>query len=577
MNVIVASDIVDQETFDSWIDNLHDDIRRDAAVLLHHRVAMRVAVYLNWESAAPKFRPVEMRLSAFRSNIISRVNNISDFNGIIDEEEYENAVGDAYYAFAIRDRHEDPLHRNFYTAALSSISFAPFVSYAAVGDIAAYVGTAAAAADEVNRAYNGCSGLLQALRSDAAILEAGGSLRELRKLPLWSNSVPHWWKSAHANLVDDFAREANIVDGWQIWLHWYNTIAVGNSAFDLPESIADDLEVRIAFGDGREDFWERSAAEINREIFGWLQDERKSLSNLLPEIEVLKPANAAVSRFEQNKLGKIAIVEDAPKAEKSRDTSECEEHYQEAKLKAFAVLELGSNKLARCYNPIKALADYLPSDFSQVSINRVWSKANTLRAILAEHEQELEKSRRDQNRDLVLEFESASKLRDCVSQLNVFLAFDEKGRELDRLSFGPEARRRSEGIVQAASPIINNMIQVAEGATANIVIGEHNRVANANHTIHGDQGVERVAQQDENFAIQVLMVGWRIAKNVLQSGSGESVIQVVLATGGQYGPDIIKFVAHYKSDFESLVATWSSSKEVLEIINAIAEIAARLT
>lgn len=191
--------------------------------------------------------------------------------------------------------------------------------------------------------------------------------------------------------------------------------------------------------------------------------------------------------------------------------------------------ELGSNKLGKCAQPVENLVKYMPRRFSDASINRLWSRANALRDIAAQHSDELGKLTIDRDSNLILDGDTFVKLETCVRQLNVLIAFDERGRELDRLSYGPEVRMRDEAQIAAATPIIQNIINVVDQATVNIVQGDHNSVAQASHNIHGDQALERVAGQELNLVATILMASRRIAIELSNTTlSVETIMQVAV-------------------------------------------------
>ena len=115
-------------------------------------------------------------------------------------------------------------------------------------------------------------------------------------------------------------------------------------------------------------------------------------------------------------------------------------------------------------------------------------------------------------------------------------------------------RKRDEVQIAAATPIIQNIFHVADQATVNVLQGDHNSVAQAGHNIHGDQALERVAGQELNLVATILLASRRIAVQLSDMPlSAETVTQVAVSAGGQFGPQILKFVAEHQDSFSTMI------------------------
>ena len=274
----------------------------------------------------------------------------------------------------------------------------------------------------------------------------------------------------------------------------------------------------------------------------------------VPSETDLQQPYQVTSRFVTLSSGQITLDADPLNAMAGRKRDDMQELYEDALVSVAVLHGLGSNKLGKCSEPVENLIIYMPEQFAGVSINRLWSRANVLRDIAAQHGDELGKLAIDRDLNLILDSDTFVKLETCVRQLNVLIAFDERGRELDRLSFGPEVRKRDEVQIAAATPIIQNIFHVADQATVNVLQGDHNSVPQAGHNIHGDQALERVAGQELNLVATILLASRRIAVQLSDTPlSAETVTQVAVSAGGQFGPQILKFVAEHQDSFSTMI------------------------
>ncbi len=122
-----------------------------------------------------------------------------------------------------------------------------------------------------------------AIDADVMALANGVSPSQLAGSSLWPVEAPNWWRNEltrfQAALVSSEHDNRRTQDrNWLVWFHWFNARAAGRPAFDLPDAIAENLEMRIALGDnGRTGFWDREPHEVNAEITKWVEAERAVL------------------------------------------------------------------------------------------------------------------------------------------------------------------------------------------------------------------------------------------------------------------------------------------------------------
>ncbi len=76
----------------------------------------------------------------------------------------------------------------------------------------------------------------------------------------------------------DFRRAFENQKIWAVWLEWWQARVDGAPSWGLPPALEQEVETRIALGDGRKDFWDRDPAEVNAEIAGWVEEARRKAS-----------------------------------------------------------------------------------------------------------------------------------------------------------------------------------------------------------------------------------------------------------------------------------------------------------
>lgn len=571
-----AIEIRDRESLLHWLNNRPKATRRQDSAILASRAALRVLPFIARADGSRESQFARLTMAVFRANTISRIAgtiptrditaaDAADADAYADPDSYADAYADAAadaYGAAVADAAA--------AAAAADAAYAASARAAAADDAAA-----AAAAYAAANAARATADTWSALSADAEVVSHQGTIA-LLSAPLWPGKTPDGWPDALKRLKTSLSARFP-EDHWSVWTDWYESIARGGSAFGLPAAIAAELEKRIALGDGRENFWDRPPAAINAEIAGWVaqahnEQEQQSDSALPDERSIPAPAQG-VTHFHTIPNGQIAFQPDQPEPIAGERKSDQEELYDEAREKALALHGLGANRLGSLANKVEALVRVLPEKYGDASVNRIWSRTSALRSDLLLSKEALKQPEAFRDRSLILESQCASLLEDTIHSLNVFLAFDERGRTLDRLKFGPEEMPRHDVMLNRAAPIIVNIGNIAEGATANIVIGEHNNVANLASTIHGDQEKLRVALQDENFIIAVLQTGFRIARAVHDAGATESVSNAVMAVAGRHGPDIVNFVAEQADHLKKFVELWETGASVVQIIDAIVRVA----
>jgi hypothetical protein len=524
-----ADHIKDEDSFKAWLNARPVVTRRVEAVALAHRAALRAMVILSHGPAG--FPDPNFLLATFRCCINSRLVAINPSRETMESAHSATEAGRT-------------AGFNFNTAMEAAAASASADS----GEAIAHAVRAVAVPSQY-----GSSGYdpdwLQ-LRDDATRLENGQTVNGLIYSRLWAEEREDRHKQ--------YFRFSGVLDemnfGFSIWRQWYEAAYAGLPAFGIRDAnLREALERDIAFGsrDGSpsEIIWGQEPHSVNEIIRVWVSsaqakdaDTDVAVSVEIPPVAAVGQPHGSVTQFTQGSNGEIIVLADPLSPAAGRDQADLEDLYDEARFKALDVLALGSNMLGSCFEPIQEILRFTPEEFQQARINRIHAKLSTLRGQVHLHEMQMAKPAGERDLSLLLQEEVAIKLSACVQQFNLLMAFDKRGRELNQLAYGPEARTRAEAVIEAMRPIINNIHIVGDSNTTTIVQGDHNAIVNAPRNIHGDQAVERVAQQDENLAMSILQAGWRVAKAVQEQGLAEPTMQFVVAQSGIHGPKVLEVI-----------------------------------
>ena len=294
MTEIPEGGFTDGGQLEAWLTKLPKKSQRPTSIIVANRAAIRIMPLIARQiSYSNSFI---LAMFVIRSIIISRV------GGKFANFEIINAASvagddDAAYAMSIfpTDYTE--------SAAAAAIAAANSVNTwdNRTADFVSTMSAAAAAADSVSRllAHNftnaahdhgyqphaaARSSYAKAAKDsfwlatthDAQAVEE--KTANFRDMSLWSGSAPNWWKEERDKFNLVLSSGLSSIAGsnpWLVWRDWYDSRVDGGPSWGLTEKIADELETRIALGDGREDFWDRDPAEVNAEIAEWVEDARK--------------------------------------------------------------------------------------------------------------------------------------------------------------------------------------------------------------------------------------------------------------------------------------------------------------
>jgi hypothetical protein len=505
-------------------------MQRVEAVALANRAALRTIV--NLDNGPAGFPDPAFLLAAFRCCISSRVVSIAPTRETMSSADAAAEAG----------------------RASGFVGFASATEAAAAGGATATVSEAVAHAVRSVAVPSRYGASIyepdwRELREDTTKLENGLTVNGLIYSRLWAED--------RTDIQKQYIRFSSVLNdmdfGFGVWREWYQAAYIGQAAFGIrSRPLLETLERNIALGSAngsRVNIWEQDLRTINRVIKHWVNDAQakdaitnKVISAEIPSDSAVKQPHGSVTQFTQGSNGEIIALADPLSPAAGRDLAELEELYDEARSKALDLLGLGRNMLGSCFVPIEELLRCTPKEFQQARINRIHAKLSTLRGLVFLHELQMVKPAGERDLTLVMQEEVAVKLSACVQQFNLLIAFDARGRELNQLAYGPEVRSRADSVNEALRPIVNNIHIVGDGNTTTIVQGDMNAITNAPQNIHGDQAVERVAQQNENLAMSILQAGRRMAIELQTQGVVEPTLQLIIAHSGTYGPKILEII-----------------------------------
>ena len=340
-----------------------------------------------------------------------------------------------------------------------------------------------------------------AVSNDANFLSQGGAVTELADRTLWPDATPPWayelWVKITAALPSG--------EGWAVWTRWYDERLIGapsrGEAYEL------------VFATVPEEVWKEGYAAANRWIKEHLPPEPQPQPDELPSIESLPAQIAAAAQFSEGGAGPIDIARDPARSDPS-EVEDQREHYSEARRKALDLHALGGNLLGDdLRRRVARLLEVMPADMDEMSIVKLWHRANSLRERLADHDQAVQRQKPGDDPDpAILAYAAAGPLRDFVKSYNIFIIGDARGRELDRKSLGPGERERDQAAIAAMEPVIAALPSEPEVATEAVpeILQELSDAAKAApKTLAGDQDVALARDSLWNLILAAIRKAYR--------------------------------------------------------------------
>jgi hypothetical protein len=224
---------------------------------------------------------------------------------------------------------------------------------------------------------------------------------------------------------------------WDVWTAWYEDRLKGHHRKE---------EHELAYVQIDNHLWNQGPAIVNAEI----KRRIKALEANPPPIDAIPEQEPRATRFGVNSDGLIHVVPDPPAPGTASDLFQTV-YYDEMRFKSQALVELGPNQLGDLGGPARRFREALKDRIEDISITSLWSRGNTLRRRLKAHDLSMSNGEPDPAR---LPPSVAETLGDLVDTWNIFIDRDPEGRELDKISLGPQEVQEAKQVVAAAAPII---------------------------------------------------------------------------------------------------------------------------
>jgi hypothetical protein len=324
-------------------------------------------------------------------------------------------------------------------ASADAADAAADAAYAATYAVQRHAGATAASKNYAARTF------WSAVSIDATSLEEGAAPSAIAVSALWPKGQPDQLRSLWQEMKA--ALHAAEQD-WQVWTIWYDDRLAGRVS---------DEERDLAYVRIEQALWDQGPAIVNAEIKRRIAE----LEPPTPPLESIPEQEPVATRFGVNSRGLIDVVRDPPAHGAAADPLQ-REFYEETRLKAQALVELGCNLLGALSDPANRFRAGLKDRIEDVSITSSWSHGNTLRIRLKAHDLSTSNEEPDPGRLHPLVAET---LRDVVHTWNIFIVGDPKGRELDEIRLGPQEVDTAKRVVAAAAPIVKALQQSENVAT----------------------------------------------------------------------------------------------------------------
>ena len=304
----------------------------------------------------------------------------------------------------------------------------------------------------------------------------------------------------------------------------------------------------------------------------------------LPPEDSIPGQISAATQFTSGE-GPIDVRADPPESDLQRE-AEQRVTYEEMRAHARELAGVGSNLLGGLATRVAQVVEALPEEFGEVSIRRLWLRANGLREILAAHDMALKRREgvKDPEPDAAeLPLSVAASLRAFVASFNIFIAGDASGLALDRQSLSPGDRERDEAALKAIQPMIADLPSAPEVATAaarQMLDEQLGAGKNAPEGALGDKDVALAHGTSGNFVVAMLRKAYGAAKaKILTVGGGVLVGGGLLCKGAvteagtkiveENWPQIVEFVHRHAPELTTFVEKVWNAPGLVQIIEVI--------
>jgi hypothetical protein len=444
------------------------------------------------------------------------------------------------------------------------------------------------AVEQVNDPVLLRSVIAQADRYDEQDIAPGVTAAKLAAIALWPGGqapgvIEDLWPQLRRHLV--FAKE-----GWEVWIDWYEARLRGevrSQAIELAyvNYIARVPTTAIASEANSEIKRLIEAADLNSGIsiaisgppsaataFSFVSSTPESL--LPPFIESIPEQDRIGTRFGVDAEGRIDVLQTPPATDDLQRL-----HYDEVRHKAQDLAGLGQ-MLGDIAPTVTRILETLPERMEDASVDRLWSRANTLRRRYDAHVRAVDNNLGpDPAR---LDSLVAANLGDFIDSFNVFVIGDPRGLELDSIRLGPQDREAARKIAALAEPIVIAAREAESPATlaAQETLTEQVGAAiDAPNDINGDQAAELARKTMRNFVSELLRRAYTpiqrfggvltAALKEYRAALSRRAADVTVASLMLYWPKISSFIVHNADALTQFVAAEYRNPKLVEIINLI--------
>jgi hypothetical protein len=307
-----------------------------------------------------------------------------------------------------------------------------------------------------------------------------------------------------------------------------------------------------------------------------------TLPKNLPSIETIPSQERAATQFRADAEGRIDVVRIPP----ARDELQ-RFHYDEMRHKATAMVALGQ-MLGDLASPTSRILEALPERMEDASVDKLWSRANTLRRRHDAHVRAIDyglgpnPARLD---DL-----AAATLGDFVDSFNIYVLGDPRALELDSARLVPQDREAVRRIVALAVPIAGAASdpQVPATAAAQEALAEQvDAAVDAPDDINGDQAADLARKTTGNFVSELLRQAYapvaklkafakdqpRVASKAVIEGfyreGGKKIFDGMPGAASATWRTIADFVVANAESLKEFVAAQFHNPALIDIINWI--------
>jgi Protein of unknown function (DUF1488) len=284
-------------------------------------------------------------------------------------------------------------------------------------------------------------------------------------------------------------------------------------------------------------------------------------------IDAIPEQTRAASQFALDASGRIDLILDPPYL----GDPEQRVLYAELRRKAFELSGLSHNELGDLAEPANQFLAAMLERADEASIVLVWSRGNTLRVLIAAHDEASAST--DPTHPARLSVLAAAKLRDLVETFNAFIDRDLEGRELDQRRRGPDAREEDALAVEAAEPLLE-VVRDSGIATAAAVdaLTEQLAAASAPGT-NNDRATGLMRRTFGNFTSTALRIALGVAGVAASGIVGDEAVGVV---AGSPHP-IVAFLINHAPEMRAFIDHVMHNPALIRVLDAIVQAGAATT